>query len=171
MKRIRTVMLFVPGDRPDFFPKAAGSGADSIIFDLEDAVSPLKKEAGRRLVERALQEKQFGGKELAVRMNPLATPWGRDDLAMVLRRDAARAREAGFTAKIAISPRQIPVIKAVFLPTADELKQADRIVQAAREAENRGRAVVTVDGSMVDPPVVVRARRLLEMAAEGEKDD
>jgi len=46
--------LFVPGDRPDRFGKAAASGADAVILDLEDAVSPDRKDQAREHVRRWL---------------------------------------------------------------------------------------------------------------------
>lgn len=57
--------LFVPGDRPERFAKAAASGADLVIVDLEDAVAPDHKDAARRHVVAWLQ----GGGRAAVRVN------------------------------------------------------------------------------------------------------
>ena len=74
--------------------------------------------------------------------------------------DAAYARTLGFTGKLCIHPRQIAVVAGVFGPTADELAWATRIMSAAGDTT----AVVTVDGHMVDRPVVERARRLLARA-------
>jgi citrate lyase subunit beta/citryl-CoA lyase len=68
--------LFVPADRPDRFEKAAASGADAIIVDLEDAVAPADKEKARRNFEALgrLQTLTF------VRINPETTDWFEDDL-------------------------------------------------------------------------------------------
>jgi citrate lyase subunit beta/citryl-CoA lyase len=46
--------LFVPGDRPERFAKAAASGADVVIIDLEDAVAPDAKDRARRCAAQAL---------------------------------------------------------------------------------------------------------------------
>ena len=66
--RLRS-LLFVPGDRPERFAKAAASGADAIILDLEDSVSPANKEAARGAVADYLA----GARDLIsiVRVNPL----------------------------------------------------------------------------------------------------
>lgn len=66
--RLRS-LLFVPGDRPERFAKAAASGADAIILDLEDSVSPANKEAARAAVADYLA----GEREVItlVRVNPL----------------------------------------------------------------------------------------------------
>lgn len=71
--------LFVPGARPDRFQRALESGADGVMIDLEDAVAPGDKIAARAHAAAFLQEHSGGGL-VAVRINPLATQWGPDDL-------------------------------------------------------------------------------------------
>lgn len=72
--------LFVPGDRPDRFAKALGSGADVVIVDLEDAVAPHEKSAARAHVRSALVA---GDSRIMVRINPPQTSWHDDDIALV----------------------------------------------------------------------------------------
>lgn len=270
----RTVLLFVPADRPDFFDKAFSSGADSIILDLEDAVTGKMKENSRKTLEEYINNKKVDYPEIAVRINPLSTPWGHEDLRMALslnitltvlvpkaepetvlevdkllgasplniiclietarglqraydtalaskrisglmlgaedlalemnlkrtaggeeiaharqvvalaayaagiqpidtpylqvsdmeglRLDTENACKAGFSAKAAISPRQVPVIREAFRPGQDELEKALKIVRAAEEAEKSGRGIITLNGCMIDEPVVSMARRILE---------
>lgn len=69
--------LFVPGDRPDRFAKAAAAGADSIILDLEDAVGPDGKAAARGEVGAWFA----GGGQGMVRINGADMPWFEADLA------------------------------------------------------------------------------------------
>lgn len=71
--------LYVPGDRPERFAKAAASGADVVIIDLEDAVVPAHKAAARENAVRWLTTARPGSVE--VRVNGLSTPWAPDDLA------------------------------------------------------------------------------------------
>ena len=78
-----------------------------------------------------------------------------------LRAEAERARQLGFTGKVAIHPAQIPVIHDVFTPSPEEVEQARRIVAADRAA---GGGAVSLDGKMVDRPVVEAARRILARA-------
>nr|WP_311131995.1 CoA ester lyase [Nonomuraea gerenzanensis] len=76
--------LYVPGDRPERFGKAAASGADVIIIDLEDAVAPARKDAARQHAVAYLRERgDTGGVQVHVRVNDPATHRGRDDLAAV----------------------------------------------------------------------------------------
>jgi len=81
-----------------------------------------------------------------------------------LRGDAELARSMGFDGKILIHPRQVGVIHSVYTPGADEVSRARRIV-AASEAANGG--IATVDGEMIDNPVVVAAQKILAAARSG----
>jgi citrate lyase subunit beta/citryl-CoA lyase len=77
--RVGTSYLFVPGDRPERFAKAAASGADRIIIDLEDAVAPASKPAARAAALEWLRT----GAPAMVRINGCDTPWFHDDLRML----------------------------------------------------------------------------------------
>lgn len=71
--------LFVPGDRPERFPKAVASGADVLVIDLEDAVGPDNKAKARDCVADWLAQ----GNTAMVRVNAMDTPWYEDDMAVV----------------------------------------------------------------------------------------
>ncbi|MFD6277469.1 HpcH/HpaI aldolase/citrate lyase family protein [Streptomyces sp. NPDC060209] len=253
-------LLFVPGHRPDRFDKAAGSGADLVIVDLEDAVAPEDKERARR----AAAEWPGLGLRSVVRVNAPGTPWFEADLRMAagigcpvmvpkaedpavlaeiatgrtlialietalgaerayevcaapgvvraafgnvdlaaqlgiahddtlaltharsrvvlasaaagisppvdgvttavrdpeaLAADTAHARRLGFSGKLCVHPAQIAPVAAGFAPTESELRWARTILGA-------GKAVTTVDGHMVDKPVLDRARGILEQSGE-----
>jgi citrate lyase subunit beta / citryl-CoA lyase len=76
-------MLFVPGDRPERFAKAAASGADAVILDLEDAVTPARRPFARAEVARWLQDRP-GTVPAWVRINPVASDDALADLAAVM---------------------------------------------------------------------------------------
>ncbi|PTQ12432.1 CoA ester lyase [Sphingomonas oleivorans] len=80
--RLRS-LLFVPGDRPERFDKAAASGADALILDLEDGVAPERKEYARAAVAERLARGP-GGPALFVRINPIGSELAEADLAAVL---------------------------------------------------------------------------------------
>ncbi len=75
-----------------------------------------------------------------------------------------RSRAMGFEGMGCIHPRQIPVIHEAFAPGKKELEKALRIVLAFKDAEARGLGVVSLGTKMIDPPVVERARRLIDEA-------
>lgn len=254
--------LYVPGDRPDRFGKAAASGAEVVILDLEDAVAAdAKAEALANVVAHlsdpptgpALQVRVNAGatheieavrdsgaavglrlpkvedpreldqiaplagglpltaliesarglesaaaiaahpavREVALGEADLAGDLGSaDDLVMDharvrlvvaaraagleapmlsaypaigdldgLRADTERGKSLGLRGRVAVHPRQLPVISAVFAPSERELAWARAVVDAL----GRGGGVATLpDGEMVDPAMLGRARRLLE---------
>jgi citrate lyase subunit beta/citryl-CoA lyase len=63
-----------------------------------------------------------------------------------------------------IHPRQIPVIHKAFAPTEVQIEKALKIVAAFDEAQAKGLGVVSLGTRMVDPPVVLRAQRLVDLA-------
>jgi len=81
--RPRRSVLYMPGSNVRALEKAKTLAADGLIFDLEDAVAPEVKEAARQRVCEAVRAGGYGRRELIVRVNGLATPWGQDDLAAV----------------------------------------------------------------------------------------
>jgi len=78
--------------------------------------------------------------------------------------DAAAATNMGFSGKAAIHPSQVAVIHRAFRPEEKEVRKASRVVRASREAEERGVGVISIDGRMVDAPVVAQALRTIELA-------
>lgn len=81
-----------------------------------------------------------------------------------LRDNALRAKSIGFKGKFAIHPEQIDALNDCFSPSAAEIAHAERVVAAFEEAEQRGRGSTSLDGWVIDVPVVKRARALLELA-------
>lgn len=77
---------------------------------------------------------------------------------------ARRSRALGFEGMGCIHPRQIEPIHRAYAPTQEEIDKALKIVAAFEEAEARGLAVVSLGTKMIDPPVVTRARRLVDNA-------
>ncbi|MDR3583751.1 MAG: aldolase/citrate lyase family protein [Desulfosporosinus sp.] len=284
MKKLRRTMLFMPGNNPGMLQDAAILGADSIILDLEDAVSLTEKDSARILVREAIKTIDYSQVEVVVRINPLDTEFGPQDLDMIARvkpdtllipkaheeeiilvdmmldkiekeqgyvagsikiialietaigletvhnvikasrrvvgvllggedltsdlgikrtkegeeifyarnkvatvcralrvdsidtpftdtkddlgliKDTAKAKSLGMTGKSAINPRQINIIHTVFAPTEAELKQALRILAAMEEAKQEGKGVFSLDGKMIDAPVINRARTTVELS-------
>jgi citrate lyase subunit beta/citryl-CoA lyase len=77
---------------------------------------------------------------------------------------ATRARGMGFEGMGCVHPRQIQVIHAAFAPSATEIERALRVEAAFRDAQAKGLGVVSLGSKMIDPPVVERARKLVERA-------
>ncbi len=82
-----------------------------------------------------------------------------------LAEESTVARQMGYEGKMAIHPRQVEVINRIFAPSAEEIKQAQRLLRAYKEQQQAGSGVFTLDGKMVDMPMVRMAERVLDKAA------
>ena len=80
-----------------------------------------------------------------------------------LKRDIEEALKLGYNGKFAIHPGQLEMINAMFSPKSEDLEYARRVVQAWDQAESAGRGSTSLDGRMIDVPVVKRARNLLAL--------
>jgi len=80
-----------------------------------------------------------------------------------VRADTLRARRLGFGGKMCIHPKQVPVVNECFAPTLEEEAWAKRVVEASAAAPG---AAISVDGKMVDRPVLAQAQAILSLAAQ-----
>lgn len=284
MERLRRTMMFVPGANAAMLRDAPLYGADSVMFDLEDAVSLNEKDSARTLVHFALKTFDYSAIETVVRINGLDTVGALDIEAMVLAgvnvirlpktetaqdiidvatvitqveedndlpvgttkmmaaiesaegvlnaRDIAtaserligialgaedyvtnmktrrypdgqellfarsmilhaaraagiaaidtvfsdindtdgfiaettRIKQLGFDGKSVINPRQIPLVNGIYAPSKAEIQQAKEVIWAIREAESKGSGVISLNGKMVNKPIVERAERVIALA-------
>lgn len=81
-----------------------------------------------------------------------------------LKENALTSRKYGFKGKFAIHPTQVDIINKAFSPSDAEIEHAHRVIEAFAEAERQGRGSTSLDGKVVDVPVVKRAQALLEQA-------
>lgn len=79
-------------------------------------------------------------------------------------KEANLIKRMGFGGKSLIHPRQVELIHDVFTPSEKEISKAQKIVDATKEALEQNLGVFTVDGKMVDKPIIERAQRVLELA-------
>lgn len=284
-ERLRRTMMFVPGNNPAMVKDAGIYGADSIMFDLEDAVSMNEKDSARALVYQALKTVDYGDAELVVRINGLNTPYCDNDIKAMVKAQidvirlpkaetaemikeleekvaaaekefdvpagsihlmaaiesakgvlnapaiaaasdrmiglalsaedyttdmkthrypdgaelefarnmvlhAARAagiaafdtvftnmddtegfyretnyiHQLGFDGKSLVNPRQIEMVNKVYQPTKPEIENALNVIAAIKDAESKGSGVISMNGQMVDRPVVLRAQRVMKLA-------
>ncbi|MBL0909461.1 citrate (pro-3S)-lyase subunit beta [Pectobacterium carotovorum] len=284
MNKLRRSMLFLPGANAAMLSNAFIYKPDSIMFDLEDAVSLREKDTARLLVFHALQHPMYRDIETVVRINQLSTPFGLLDLEAAVRGGAdvirlpktdstddvdelehhlvriekasgrevgstrimaaiesavgvinavaiarssermigialaafdyvmdmqtergdgtelfyarcavlhaARAagidafdvvypnvnddagflkevdliRRLGFNGKSLINPRQIELLHNAYAPTQDEVDYSHLVIKAADEGERAGLGVISLNGKMIDGPIIDHARRVLERA-------
>ncbi|MCE0762805.1 CoA ester lyase [Pseudonocardia kujensis] len=121
-------LLFVPGDRPERFAKAAASGADLIVLDLEDAVAPAAKPEARA----AVREWLAAGNPGTVRINPPGTEWYGDDVAAVVAAaGAAGAARAAGPAPVMLPKAQDPAEVAALVAALGPAAQVVPLVETA----------------------------------------
>jgi len=139
--RPRRSVLYMPGANERALEKAKGIPADALIFDLEDAVSPDAKPEARDRVCAAASSGGYGLREVVIRVNGLATPWGADDL-----QAAAAAGPA-----------------AVLVPKIDG---ASDIAEVERRLEAGGAPPSTRIWAMLETPAGIFAAREIATASE-----
>ena len=290
--KLRRSMLFVPGSNAAMISNTFIYKPDSIMFDLEDAVALKEKDSARILVAHALQHPLYQEIETVVRVNPLDSEFGLNDLNAVVRagvdvvrmpktetaqdvvdmdlaiteiekacgrevgstkmlaaiesplgitqanqiataskrligialgaddyvrnlkterspegiellfarcsilqaaraagiqafdtvysnanneegflKEAALIKQLGFDGKSLVNPRQIELLHNLFAPTQKDVDQAEKIIAAAEEAERNGLGVVSLNGKMIDAPIIDRARLVLERAKSGIREE
>ncbi len=112
--KLRRTMLFMPGNNPGMLLNADLYRADSVVFDLEDAVSIYEKDAARDLVRNALKYNEYNC-EVGVRVNHISTPFGYDDL----------------EAMMSVKPDFLR------LPKSEEVEDIQRVDEFVTQAESR----------------------------------
>lgn len=78
--------------------------------------------------------------------------------------ETTRIKQLGFDGKSVINPRQIPLVNGIYAPSKAEIQQAKEVIWAIREAESKGSGVISLNGKMVDKPIVERAERVIALA-------
>lgn len=100
----------------------------------------------------------------AAGVHALDTPYTKFRDPAGLRAEAMLAKSIGYRGKLAIHPAQVEVIESVFMPTEIEIERARRVLDIAAAAEADGRGAVSLDGEMIDMPVILRAQNVLRDA-------
>lgn len=100
----------------------------------------------------------------AYKIDAIDTPFTDTNDNEGLKSDCLFAGNLGMNAKAAIHPNQVPVINEVFVPAQKSIEWALRVEEAARQASQKGLGVFSLDGKMVDKPVIQRAENIIKKA-------
>jgi citrate lyase subunit beta/citryl-CoA lyase len=136
----------------------------ALTIGLEDYTADLGTPRTQEARESFWARSQIVNAARAAGVQPIDTVFS--DIADMegLRLSVLEAKGLGFEGKGCIHPRQIPVIHEAFAPTDPEIQRAQKIVLAYRDAEAKGLGAVALGSKMIDPPVVKRALRTVDMA-------
>lgn len=85
--------------------------------------------------------------------------------------EAALIKQLGFDGKSLVNPRQIELLHNLFAPTQKDVEQAQSIIEAAEEAKRKGLGVVSLNGKMIDAPIIDRAQLVLQRAKHGIREE
>lgn len=152
---MRRSMMFVPGNNPGMLQNAGIYGADTVIFDVEDAVALTEKDAARNLVHNAIKTIAYPC-EVAIRINHIETPFGRPDLQTIL-------------------PAKPDLVRLPKAETADDIRQVDQIITEVEK--NQGfapgsikmmAAIETAKGLLNASAIVTASNRMVAVAIGGE---
>lgn len=141
---------------------------EAIIPGGEDLRADLKTNRSDDSMELEWARRMLVFAARAAGVEPLDTVFSRIKDDEGLRRETEFIKQLGFSGKSIIHPNQVGIIHEVFTPTEAEIAKAQKVIAAAREAAERGQGAVTVDGKMVDIPVVKRAEYTLVRAGLAE---
>ncbi|WP_156285947.1 aldolase/citrate lyase family protein [Oceanivirga salmonicida] len=79
-------------------------------------------------------------------------------------KEATMIKQMGFSGKSLIHPKQIELLHKVYTPNEKDLQKSIRIIKATKKALAEGKGVITVDGRMVDKPIIERAQNVIALA-------
>lgn len=155
---------------------AAMNRVDGILLGAEDLSSDMEVTRTKASKEIEYARCRVAMACKAYQIDAIDTPFTDVTDPVGLESDCRLAQTLGMNAKSAIHPNQIDTINEVFLPTPKLIKWALRVEAATKEAAKKGLGVFSLDGKMVDKPVMDRAHKILVKAIkfgaieEGEQD-
>ncbi|MCC8189492.1 MAG: CoA ester lyase [Planctomycetes bacterium] len=144
----------------------AGDRVTALYLGAEDLTADLRCGRTKEGGEIAYARSRLVNAARAAGKDVFDTPFTDIDDLEGLRRDAALAKALGFTGKAVISPRHIDPVNEIFSPSAAEIEYAHRVFAAIEEAKRLGKGAISLNGKMIDAPVVERARTVLAAAAD-----
>lgn len=135
-----------------------------IALGAEDYVTNMKTKRSPEGVELLYARSQILAAARTAGIYALDTVYSDVNNEEGFRAEVELIKQLGFDGKSIINPRQINTVHDVYAPTIKEIQHAKKVVQAIEEAEEKGLGVVSLNGKMIDKPIVERAERILELA-------
>lgn len=133
---------------------------NGMLLGAEDLTNDLEIERTKTGEEIIYPRARLAFAAHAVKIDAIDTPFTDVIDEEGLEADCIRARNLGMTSKSAIHPNQIPIINRIFSPTSKQIAQALKIIEAS--ASETG--VFSLDGKMIDKPIIERSKKLIEKA-------
>ena len=135
-----------------------------IALGAEDYSANLKTQRTKEGTELQLARETIVVAARAAGIDALDTVFSNLNDMEAFRNEVELIKRMGFDGKSIINPRQIEIVNEVFAPKEKDIEKARTILAAIKEAAERGSGVISVNGKMVDRPVVIRAQRTIDLA-------
>ncbi len=135
-----------------------------IALGAEDYCANLKTQRTPGGAELLLARETIVVAARAAGIDALDTVYSNVNDMETFRKEVELIKTLGFDGKSIINPRQIEIVNEVFAPTEKDITKARAIIAAIKEAEEKGSGVISLNGKMIDRPVVIRAERTIELA-------
>ena len=136
----------------------------AIALGAEDYVTDLKTKRYKDGVELMFARSMILHAARAAKLDALDTVFSSLNDEEGFRDEVMLIKKLGFDGKSIINPRQIEPIIEIFTPTKEEIEKAMEIMEAIKEAERRKSGVISLNGKMIDRPIVLRAERVIALA-------
>jgi citrate lyase subunit beta/citryl-CoA lyase len=136
----------------------------AMLLGAEDLTADLQAPRTREGAEIAYARGRIVCAARAAGVDVLDTPFTDVNDMEGLRLDAQLARALGFSGKAVISPRHVDAVNEAFSPSEKEIAYAHRVFEAIKSAKEQGKGAISLEGKMIDAPIVGRARRVLQTA-------
>jgi citrate lyase subunit beta/citryl-CoA lyase len=149
---------------------AGADATDAVAFGAEDLAADLGATRTDEGTEVLYAREHVVLAASAADVDALDTVYTDFSDAEGLREETAFARTLGYDGKLAIHPSQVGPINEAFTPDAEEVEWAARVLDARDEADRAERGVFSVDGEMIDAPLIAQAERIVERAAAAGMD-
>ncbi len=141
-----------------------GAGVDLVYFGAEDYVTDLggvRTESNLEVLNARSHVAMAARLAGIPALDQVVVDYGDDER---FSREAQMARSLGYAGKLCIHPGQVAAANDAFTASAEEIAWARGLVAAAEAAEADGRGVVSYEGTMVDAPIIARAKKMLDEA-------
>lgn len=138
---------------------------DGLLLGAEDLATELEVERTEQGMEILMARSMVVLSAKASGIDAIDTPYTSTTNMTGLSNDSTFAKSIGMNAKACIHPNQIDTVNHVFSPTQEAIDHAKRILEAEKEAIKQHRGAFSVDGKMIDKPIIERARKVIEKAS------
>ncbi|HHE3605910.1 TPA: citrate (pro-3S)-lyase subunit beta [Pasteurella multocida] len=149
----------------------ASSRLIGIALGAEDYVRSLKTERSADGIELLFARCSILQAARATGIQAFDTVYSNVDDEAGFLQEAGLIKQLGFDGKSLINPRQIELLHHLFSPTQKEVDHANKIIAAAQVAEQQGLGVVSLNGKMIDTPIIERAKLVLQRAQSGIREE